>query len=137
MIRIDSEQSANTSHTEDLDKQVAKISAQLKHVMKTTATLEHASKAIKKENKENNIGVITGAGSSANAVNAKKEDVSTSVIPDTCKACEQSQSRFVALEETILRYGMVWYVVLSSFHIFGYMILHTLSLSLSTQSNIL
>ena len=84
VIRIDGEQLATTSHMEDMDKLVAKLGAQLKHVTKTTAALEHASK-IKKEDKENTV------------------NMSKAFVPDTCKACEQSNTRLVALEANVQR----------------------------------
>lgn len=96
VIRIDSEQAASASHMENLDKQIAKLSAQLKHATKTLAALEHSEmknreaankqKEQEKENKENTMHEGKG------------------FVPDTCKACERCGTRLEALEETAQRW---------------------------------
>jgi len=86
VIRIDSEQSASASHLEDLDKTVARLTAQLKQVTKTTAALEHTAKSQEGGTDSQDGGQRSGG---------------PAFVPDSCKACQVSQKRLDALEEAM------------------------------------
>ena len=86
MIRIDSEQSASASHLEDLDKAVARLTAQLKQVTKTTAALEQTAKSREEVTDSQDSGL---------------RRVGPDFVPDSCKVCQESQKRLDALEESM------------------------------------
>jgi hypothetical protein len=82
---------------EDLDKSIARVNAQLKHITKTTAALE----AIEMKNRESVVAATTAAA--ALSKESKAVVRHADFIPESCKACEVSQKRLVELEESVQR----------------------------------